>query len=426
MSVPALAAPDDPDKVRALRRMKMVSTGLLILAAVIFLFAWRMQSAGGAAYWGYIRAMAEAGVVGGLADWFAVTALFRHPLGLPIPHTALIPTKKDQLGESLSTFVHGNFLSRDNVVEKVEAAQPAQRLAEYLADAGHRERLVAEGASLAQALLDNVDDQQVQTMIRNAVFTQLTENAWGPPAGRLLFAAVDNGNHTGVVDGILTALHRWLVENRERVATVIADRGPISQDGPIRWVHERIGYKAADLLIQWVTNLEGNPDDPARQQLDAALLQIADDLQHDPHMIERVEGWKLAVLQHPETQRVVDGIWPAARQIITEALQNPDSDLRRRAQEYLADTAVRLRDDPEFAASVDARIGGAAGYLVERYGADAVGLISDTVKRWDASEASRRIEVAVGKDLQFIRINGTVVGALAGLVIYTIGNALVG
>ncbi len=426
MTSPALASVDDPDKVRALRRMKVIALSLLIVAAIVCLYAWHMVESGGAPVWGYIRAMAEAGMVGGLADWFAVTALFRHPLGLPIPHTALIPNKKDQLGDSLSTFVHGNFMSRQNVVEKVEGAQPARRLVEYLADPGHRQTLVAEGASVAQALIDNLDDQQIQTMIRNAVFTQLSENAWGPPAGRLLFAAVDNGNHTGVVDGVLTALHRWLLENRDRVATVIADRGPISQDGPIRWVHERIGYKGADLLLQWVQNLRDNPADPARQQLDAALLRISEELQHDPEMIERVEGWKTLVLQHPETQRVVNGIWPAAKELVTDALADPDSDLRRRAEAYLADTSVRLRDDPAFAESVDRRIASGAGYLVDRYGADAVGLISDTVKRWDASEASRRIEVAVGKDLQYIRINGTVVGALAGLVIYSVGNLLVG
>ncbi len=143
-------------------------------------------------------------------------------------------------------------------------------------------------------------------------------------------------------------------------------------------------------------------------------------------MIERVEGWKALVLQHPETQRVVNGIWPAVKQLVLDALSDPHSDLRQRAEEYLAQTAVRLKEDPEFAASLDSRIAAAAGYLVERYGADAVGLISETVKRWDAAEASRRIEVAVGKDLQFIRINGTVVGALAGLVIYTVGKLIVG
>jgi uncharacterized membrane-anchored protein YjiN (DUF445 family) len=424
--VPALAAPDDPDKVRALRRMKLVATGFLIVAAAVFLFAWHMQESGGGEVWGYVRAMAEAGVVGGLADWFAVTALFRHPLGIPIPHTALIPNKKDQLGESLSDFVHGNFLSKSNVVDKVVAIEPSQRLADYLEDPAHRRRIVAEGASLATALIDNLDDQQVQTMVRNIIFTQLGENAWGPPAGRLLFAAVDNGNHQGVVDGIFTALHRWLLENRAQVSRVVADRGPISQDGPIRWVHERIGDKAADLLIQWVASLRDNPEDPARQQLDRALLRIADELQHDPLMIERVEGWKALVLQHPETQRVVNGIWPAVKQLVLDALSDPESDLRQRAEEYLTQTAVRLKQDPDFAASLDSRIAAAAGYLVERYGADAVGLISETVKRWDAAEASRRIEVAVGKDLQFIRINGTVVGALAGLVIYTVGKMIVG
>lgn len=425
-TVPAPAIVDDPDKVRALRRMKTVALALLVFAALVFLLALHMEQSGGASYWGYIRAMAEAGVVGGLADWFAVTALFRHPLGIPIPHTALIPLKKDQLGESLSNFVHGNFLSRDNVVDKVEAARPSQRLAEYLADPDRRRTIVSEGAALAQELVESLDDQQIQTMVRNLVFTELGENAWGPPAGRLLLAAVEDDKHQGVVDGIFTALHRWLLENRERVAQVIADRGPISQDGPIRWVHERIGYKAADLLLQWVEQLRDNPDDPARRQLDAALLRIADELQHDPGMIERVEGWKSQVLQHPETQRLVNGIWPTVKSMIMESLRNPDSDLRQRAEDYLERTSQRLVEDPQFAASVDGRIAGAAGYLVDRYGEDAVGLISDTVKRWDAGEASRRIEVAVGKDLQFIRINGTVVGALAGLVIYTVGNFLVG
>jgi len=423
---PAPTMIDDPDKVRALRRMKGVALGLLVFAALVFLFAMHMEESGGPAYWGYIRAMGEAGVVGGLADWFAVTALFRRPLGLPIPHTALIPQKKDQLGESLSNFVHGNFLSRDNVVEKVTAVQPSQRLAEYLSDPARRRTIVAEGASLAQELVDSLDDQQIQTLVRNLVFTELGENAWGPPAGRLLLAAVEDDKHQGVVDGIFTALHRWLLENRDRVAQVIADRGPVAQDGPIRWVNGRIGFKAADLLIQWVEQLRDNPDDPARRQLDAALLRIAEDLQHDPAMIERVEGWKTQVLQHPETQRLVNSIWPTVKGMILESLRNPDSDLRQRAEDYLERTSERLTDDSEFAASVDARIAGAAGYLVDRYGEDAVGLISDTVKRWDAGEASRRIEVAVGKDLQFIRINGTVVGALAGLVIYTIGTLIVG
>jgi uncharacterized membrane-anchored protein YjiN (DUF445 family) len=285
---------------------------------------------------------------------------------------------------------------------------------------------VAEAASLAQELLSNLDDREIQLLIRNVVFTQLTVNAWGPPAGRLLSAAVSEDRHQGVVDGIFTALHRWLLENRERVAMVIADKGPISQDGPIRWVHERIGYKAADLLVQWVEQVRDNHRDPARKQLDAALERIAEELQHDPGMVERVERWKSDILEHPEMQRFVNGIWPAAQELIAHALSDPDSDLRQRAESYLATTAARLRDDPAFGNKVDEKVAAGVRYLVERYGQDAVSVISDTVRRWDAGEASRRIELAVGRDLQFIRINGTVVGALAGLVIYSFAQLIVG
>ena len=413
------------ERSRGLRRMKIVATSLLIFAAMVFLFARRMESTTDAAIWGYVRAAAEAGVVGALADWFAVTALFRRPLGLPIPHTALIPNKKDQLGESLGSFVHGNFLSEENVHEKILSATPSQHIAAYLAQSENRDRLVAEGAELGKALVQGIDDQQAQSLVRNAIFDQLTTTAWGPPAGRLLAAALEQDEHHGVIEGLLTALHRWLLEHRDRVAGAIADRGPLSQDGPFRWVHEQVGLKGADMLAQWVHQMRENPDDPARRQLDAALLRLAEDMQHDPVVVERVEGWKAAVLRHPETQRTVSAAWPAMKELLLGALSNPDSDLRERAGRYLADLADRLEYDDEFARQVDNRIADGAGYLVSRYGESAVQLISETVQRWDGNQAADRIENAVGRDLQFIRINGTVVGALAGLAIYSISELII-
>jgi uncharacterized membrane-anchored protein YjiN (DUF445 family) len=412
------------DQLRGLRRMKIIALVLLLVAAATYLLARKMEVESDAAFWGYLRAAAEAGVVGGLADWFAVTALFRRPLGLPIPHTALIPSKKDQLGKSLSDFVHGNFLSAGNVRQKVLATQPALRISEYLEDANHRRRVVSEGSSLAVELIENLNDAEIQLYVRNSVFTELQRVAWGPPAGKLLQAAISDGKHHGVVDAVLIALHRWLLENRDRVAAVVADRGPVSQTGPVRWVHERIGDKAVDMVTEFVGDLRDNPTDPVRQQLDEALLRIAEEMRDDDLMIGRVESWKGDVLRHPETHRVVNSIWPTAKELVLEALQDPDSDLRQRADTYLASVAVRLRDDPEFATSVDARIGAGVAYLVDRYGEDAVAVISETVQRWDASEASRKIELAVGKDLQYIRINGTIVGSLAGLSIYTISGWL--
>ncbi len=413
------------ERQRGLRRMKIVATSLLVFAAMVFLLARRMETTSDAAVWGYVRAAAEAGVVGALADWFAVTALFRKPLGLPIPHTALIPNKKDQLGESLGSFVHGNFLSEDNVHEKILSAKPSQHLANYLAQKGNRDRLVAEGAELGKALVLGIDDQQAQSLVRNAIFDQLTTTAWGPPAGRLLAAALEQDEHRGVIDGLLTALHRWLLEHRDRVAGAIADRGPLSQDGPIRWLHEQVGFKGADMLAQWVHQMRENPDDPARQQLDAALLRLAEDMQSDPLVVERVESWKAAVLRHPETQRTVSAAWPAMKELLLEALSNPDSDLRERASRFLADLAERLKHDDVFADQVDHRIANGAGFLVRRYGESAVQLISETVQRWDGDQAASRIENAVGRDLQFIRINGTVVGALAGLTIYSVSELII-
>lgn len=404
--------------------MKIVALALLLGAAATYMFARKMEVQSDAAFWGYLRAAAEAGVVGGLADWFAVTALFRRPMGLPIPHTGLIPNKKDQIGKSLSNFVHGNFLSAGNVQQKVLAAHPAQRISEYLEDAGHRQRLISEGASLAVELIENLNDEEIQVFVRNSVFTELQRIAWGPPSGKLLHAAISDGKHQGVADALLSVLHRWLLENQDRVAAVVADRGPISQTGPVRWMHERIGDKTVEMVTQFVGELRDNPGDPVRQQLDEALLRIADEMQDDDLMIERVESWKIEVLRHPETQRVVNSIWPTAKEIVLETLLDPHSDLRQRADTYLVGLATRLRDDSGFAASVDERIGSGVSYLVDKYGEDAVTVISETVKRWDASEASRKIELAVGKDLQYIRINGTIVGSLAGLAIYTVSGWL--
>ena len=190
-------------------------------------------------------------------------------------------------------------------------------------------------------------------------------------------------------------------------------------------MHEQVGLKGADMLAQWVHQMRENPADPARRQLDAALLRLAEDMQHDPVVVERVEGWKVAVLRHPETQRTVSAAWPAMKELLLGALSNPESDLRERAGRYLADLADRLENDDEFARQVDKRVADGTGYLVNRYGESAVQLISETVQRWDGNQAADRIENAVGRDLQFIRINGTVVGALAGLAIYSISELII-
>ena len=416
----------DAQRVVELRRMKAVPLALLIFAAAVYLVARYAEAQPEASQaWGYVRAMAEAGVVGGLADWFAVTAIFRHPLGIPIPHTALIPKKKDQLGASLSTFVRENFLQPDTVRSRVARAEPGRMLSGYLGQPANRDRLVAELAALGESALDGVKDAEVQLFVRNTVFSHAASTAWSPILGRTLDAVVADRNHTRVVDVVLEAGRVWLSEHREDMVELIADQGPLSQRGPIRWAHELVAAEMHKSALEFMTEACADPEHGARASIDDALTGLADRLQHDMTTIERVETWKLDLLEHEQTQRAVTELWPTLRGLLVRALRDPDSDLRQRMDTVLLDLSVRLDRDEDYRATFDERVESGAVFLTERYGTEAVTVISETVQRWDGGEASRRIELAVGRDLQFIRINGTVVGALAGLTIHTVSQLLI-
>jgi uncharacterized membrane-anchored protein YjiN (DUF445 family) len=415
----------DEQRRASLRRMKAVPLALLVFAALVYVVA-RIQEAQPDAWggWSYLRAMAEAGVVGGLADWFAVTALFRHPLGLPIPHTALIARKKDQLGGSLSMFVRQNFLQAETVREKVASAQPSLLVGRALQDPANRARAVAEACTLADTALSQVKDGEVQLLVRNFLFRQATQTALAPPTGRLLAAVVEDRNHTRLVDLLFSSMEDWLRQNRATVVDTIASQGPVGQGGVIRWAHEQIAAQMYKSALNFVVEARTDPEHRTRQAIDDYLWQLAQSMQHDDRMIERVERWKLDMLEHEQTQAAVAQLWPTMRRLLHEALTDPASDLRARLDRTIEDFADRLVEDETFAADWDRRAQDAAVFLVDRYGDEAVSLISDTVARWDAQEAAEKIELTVGRDLQFIRINGTVVGALVGLTIHTLSGLL--
>ena len=417
----------DAERRSALRRMKLIPLVLLLVAAIILLVSWHFAEQPGApGFWGYIRAAAEAAMVGGLADWFAVTALFRHPMGIPIPHTALIPTKKDQLGSSLGTFVQENFLNEAVVRQKVVTGQPARRIGEYLADDQHRSWLVGEAAHAGEAALNSVRDSDVQLLVRNMIFTQAGAYAWGPPAGKLLEAVIGDRAHVGAIDAVFRLARDWVAVNERTIVELVADRGPAQGFFLARAAHEAIGRRAHQELLRWLDDILGDPQHRVRDAIDRWLSNVAVRMREDPEMIAKVEQFKYQMLESDEVQAAVASLWPATKKILLEALADPDGEVRRRADEMLLNLSVRLQTDEEFQRKVDSRISDGVAYVANRYGAEATSLITDTVERWDASEASERIELAVGKDLQFIRINGTVVGALAGVLIYAVGNLLIG
>ncbi|TWD79652.1 uncharacterized membrane-anchored protein YjiN (DUF445 family) [Kribbella amoyensis] len=401
---------------RGLRQMRGVALSLLLLAAVIYVIT--LHRDGG---WGYVNAAAEAAMVGALADWFAVTALFRHPLGLPIPHTAIVPTRKDSLAESLEQFVTENFLSEEVVATKMRSAEVSRRAGEWLAAGTHAERIVAEGARTVGAVLPKVGDADVTAFVGGSLLPRFAEEPLSPIAGHFLQSVVDDGAHHALFDLVVVEAHDWVRDNRDTLADVIGPRAP--RWSP-RWVDSLVIDRIHREMFTWLTDVRDNQEHSARQAVDRLLAQFADDLQHDPAMMERFEAFKRRMLAHPDLAPSLTAVWDAVRIALIDAIADPRSTLQTRVAQAIKDLGKRLQTDDDLRAKVDARAAEAVGYVIRTYGREIVSVISDTIERWDGREAAARIELHVGRDLQFIRINGTVVGALVGLVIHTLSQLL--
>jgi uncharacterized membrane-anchored protein YjiN (DUF445 family) len=411
----------DQARRRGLRQMKSVAGGLLIVAAVIYLFSWRWEQAGGPAWVGYLRSAAEAGMVGGLADWFAVTALFRRPLGLPIPHTAIIPTKKDALGQNLGDFIGSNFLSADVIRERLHQADVVGRVSGWLAEPAHADRVAAEVAAAARGALNVLSDEDVQAVLEQAVVQRVVTMPIGPPLGRLLDQIVAEKAHHRLVDLLVDAGHEWLLRNRDAVIDLVTQQAPTWSP---RFVDARVAAKVYTELVRVAGEIRTDGAHPARRALDRALANFADDLRLDPETMARVEAVKAGLLNRPEVRQAFRDLLGAARRLVMELIDDPGSELRQRLSKGLAGFGRRLGEDPALRAKVEGWLDEAASYVVTNYRDELTRTITDTVKRWDAEETSRKIELQVGRDLQFIRLNGTIVGALAGLAIHAVTQLL--
>jgi len=401
---------------RGLRQMRLVALSLLLLAAVVYVVT--LHRDGG---WAYLNAAAEAAMVGALADWFAVTALFRRPLGLPIPHTAIVPTRKDSLAESLEQFVTENFLSEEVVAEKMRTAEVSRRAGEWLATGNHAERIVAEGARTIGAALPRLGDEDVTAFVRGSLLPRFVEEPLSPIAGHFLQGVVEDGAHHALFDLLMVEAHDWLRDNRDLLADVVGPRAPRwSPQWVDRLVIDRIHREA----LAWLADVRDNPSHAARRAVDRLLGQLADDLQNDPDTMERFEAFKARMLTHPDMGSSLTAVWDAVRTALIDSIADPSSTLRVRGTKALQDLGQRLQDDEGLRGKVDDRAAEAVGYVVRTYGNEIVSVISDTIERWDGREAAARIELHVGRDLQFIRINGTVVGALVGLTIHSVSQLL--
>ena len=417
----ALLSPADQTRRRSLARMKAVALGALLFMAVVFVIAFAFQQ--DVPWLAYVRAAAEGGMVGALADWFAVTALFRHPLGIPIPHTAIIPHRKDEIGRTLGEFVETNFLSAEVVRGKLESVGVAARLGTWLSQEEHAERVANEGAALASAVLRAVSDDDVRDLIANLARSHVIEPEWGPAAGAWLGRIVDTGAHHDAVDLAADSIATWLAGNQSAFAGLVSRRLPSwVPSSAHRLVNDTI-YKGAG---NFVAAVRAAPQHPARIAIDGYLSRLAKNLQHDPATIARLESPDAPCIASPRVRALPAALGHPAKTGLPTPPAAPASDLRLRARAARAEIGGRLTTDPALQRGVDTGVTDAATFAVDRYRHDIASIITDTIERWDPEETTEKIELMVGRDLQYIRLNGTIVGALAGLTIFTIAHAIFG
>jgi uncharacterized membrane-anchored protein YjiN (DUF445 family) len=402
----------DEERRRGLRQMRTLAVGLLLFAAVVYVLTLDRDG-----FWGFVNAGAEASMVGAIADWFAVTALFKHPLGLPIPHTALVPKRKDQLGQGLQEFFGENFLQESIIRERVGAAAIARRVGEWASQPAHARRVVDEVTEVAGIALSRISDQQVSDLVESALVPRFREEPISPVLGSLLVEIVRDDLHHGVVDLALEELHRWLVEHPDTVRDVLSERAPWW--APPR-LNEAVTTRIHAETVRWIDDIRTDPYHQARAAFDSMLAQLGQDLLLDDDTRARAEALKNRLLDHPQFTTTGISLWNALRKALLGALRDEDGELRRRLQAELVAFAERLTVDEPLRRKLDGVAADAAVFVVERYGAELTTVITTTIERWDGREAARRIELHVGRDLQFIRINGTIVGGLVGVLIHTV------
>lgn len=401
----------------ALTRMRRVATAMLVVMALLFL-ASRAPEARHPA-WGFVQAFAEAAMVGGLADWFAVTALFRHPLGLPVPHTAIIPRNKDRIGDTLAIFLRDNFLTAHVVARRMRRLDVAAVVGRWLANpVGGQGRLRHGASRLAASLIQSFDQQRLGGMVKGAIANRLRSTEVAPLLGQAIQAAIAEDRHVPLIDGMIRFVARAADANEQVIRAMVHDRaGSI-----LRWtgLDETLANKILDGLRKLADDIAADPQHPLRAKAEEGLAKLAADLQSDPALQARVEQFKEDMIGNPALQRWLDGMWERSRAALLRLVRDPDRAMAGGMGDALRQLGETLQRDPRLARTINRFVRRAAVGMVADYGDAIVRLVSDTVRGWDARTITGRLENAVGRDLQYIRINGTLVGGLVGLCIHSI------
>jgi uncharacterized membrane-anchored protein YjiN (DUF445 family) len=398
------------------RGMRALATAMLAGMAAVFIAATRLDHLHPA--WGFVRAFAEAGLVGGIADWFAVTALFRHPLGLPIPHTAIVPRNKDRIGDALANFLKDNFLTPSVVARRMQDLDVAGAIGRFLSQPPGEGRLRRGASRLLADILESLDQERLGGMVKAALAERMRRIDIAPLLGQTLEAAITKERHVPMVDGIVTWAGRTLDANEDLIRDMVHQRAG--------WILRMAGLdeKLADAIVDGLRKLTidmaVDPHHPLRAKAEEGLARLADGLQHDPEMKAKVEDWKSEMIENEAVSAWLGGIWEKSRTGLLKGARDPDAALAGKFGEALRQLGETLQQEPRLKAAINQFARRATVGVVASYGDGIVKLVSETVRGWDARTISDRLEGAVGRDLQYIRINGTLVGGLVGLVIHAI------
>ncbi|MBC7443039.1 MAG: DUF445 domain-containing protein [Ramlibacter sp.] len=411
-------SPQDAARLSALIRMKRLAIGLLLLMAVVFATSFALQDT--YPWLQYVRAAAEGGMVGAIADWFAVTALFSYPMGLRIPHTNIIAGRKDEIGASLGEFVETNFLSEAVIRGKLESMGVSRRLGAWLTVPENARRLTDEVAVAGAGLLELLSDDAIKDLIETVAREHLLRPEWSPPLGRVGQRLVESGQQHALVDLLLDRAAAWLLAHPEAFGRAVSQRLPSWLPG---FVDKLVDDKAHREVLAFIATVRADAAHPLREAIDRYLAEVMADLQHDPVMINRVETVKVELLDSARLREFASETWESVKASLVEALNDAESGLCAGIRSTVMEVGGRLTTDAALGTRIDRWLADSASYVVRSYRHEIAGVITETVARWDAAETAEKIELQVGKDLQFIRINGTVVGALAGLLIFASAQA---
>ncbi len=406
-------------RTRRLAAARRRATAFLV--AVTALFVGVTAAGAHGTLLGYVQAGAEAGMVGGIADWFAVTALFRHPLGLPIPHTAIIVERKDQFAATLGQFVQENFLNASVLSERIRAAGLAPRLAAWLADEDNAARFAGHAADVVVTLAGTLRDEDVQSALTVEVRKAAAAIDVAPLAGRAVGVMIAGGHHAVLFNSMVNAADRYLADHNDELRERFEAEAP-------RWLPDVVYGRAYDRLHarlrERLAAMVDDPDDDARKQFDAWIAGLPERLQTSPELRERGESFKRDLLASEGLRDWTSWLWKNAKETLRVQAADPDSELRRQLAAALSAAGRRLGSDPRLQESLERVLESGAKRLADQFHDELAGLVTGTIERWDAAETSTQLELLLGRDLQFIRINGTVVGAGVGLALHAIALAL--